>query len=69
MSDYTPTTANVRDQFAAYEDPRKKQFYDYPTEAEAFNRWLTAHDDALIAHTVAACQEQINRMIKESREA
>ena len=47
MSDeYTPATSDVRDQFAAYEDPRKKLLYDYPTEAEAFDRWLAAHDAA-----------------------
>ena len=46
MNDYTPTTDEVRDQFAAYEDPRMKRIYDYPAEAETFNRWLAAHDEA-----------------------
>ena len=39
MTDYTPTPAEVRDQFAAYRDPRMKRVYDYRTESETFDRW------------------------------
>ena len=63
MSDYTPTTGAIRSGYAYYAPNR-----DVVEMALAFDRWLAEHDDTLIAHTVAACQVQINRMIEESRE-
>ena len=36
------TTAQVRDQFAAYEDPTMRDTRTYEEEGELFDRWLAA---------------------------
>lgn len=42
--EHTPTTAQIRDQFAAYEDPTMRDGSTYEDYVELFDRWLTAHD-------------------------
>lgn len=38
------TTAQIRDQFAAYEDPTMRDGSTYEANVELFDRWLEAHD-------------------------
>jgi hypothetical protein len=61
MSDYTPTTTDVRE---AYGDSQCEGFHSVPTFCPAdaeFDRWLTAHDAQVRADTL----EEAGRLIDD----
>lgn len=57
MSDYTPTTEEVRDWIAWSDQPRDR-FGGPESAAEAFDRWIAAHDAEVLAAAGVAPQPE-----------
>ena len=60
--EHTPTTAQIRDQFAAYEDPTMRDGSTYEANVELFDRWLAAHDAEVAAEACKDAEAEVNRL-------
>lgn len=70
MTDYTPTTENVRNSYAGWADVQGREDDLYKTRAleREFDRWLAAHDREVAAKASAiALYEAVEAVLVDSK--
>lgn len=56
------TTAEIRDQFAAYEDPTMREGSTYEAEGKLFDRWLAEHDTQVASEARLAAEAELAQL-------